>query len=85
LHLGELKELGRVDSLLRIQDATEIRATGLSEDAKREIREVIARHGGTLDSIDTPTTTLEELFLKIVHDSDARPGRRAPVEAGQPS
>jgi ABC-2 type transport system ATP-binding protein len=83
LHLGELKELGRVDSLLRIQDETEIRATGLSEDAKREITEVIARHGGMLKSIDTPTTTLEELFLKIVRDSDARPGRRAPVEAGQ--
>jgi hypothetical protein len=27
--------------------------------------------------IENPTTTLEELFLKIVEDSEARPGRRA--------
>ena len=30
LHQGELKELGRVDSLLKVRDVTEIRATGLS-------------------------------------------------------
>ncbi len=76
LHLGELKELGRVDSLLRVRDLTQIRAGGLSEAAKAEIREVIARHNGTLDSMDNPTTTLEELFLSIVRDSEARPGRR---------
>lgn len=76
LHHGELKELGRVDTLLRIGDETVFRAGGLSEDAKREIREVIERHHGSLVSMGNPTTTLEELFLKIVHDSAARPGRR---------
>src|SRR5262249_21182634 len=30
LHLGELKELGRVDSLLTVRDITQIRASGLS-------------------------------------------------------
>jgi ABC-2 type transport system ATP-binding protein len=80
LHLGELKEMGRVDSLLRIQDVTEVRAKGLSSAALEEIREVIARHGGLLQSIETPTTTLEDLFLKIVRDSESRPGRRAVAE-----
>jgi ABC-2 type transport system ATP-binding protein len=80
LHQGELKELGRVDSLLKVRDVTEIRASGLSEDAKAEIRSVVQRHGGNLLSMDNPTTTLEELFLKIVRDSEARPGRRAQVE-----
>jgi hypothetical protein len=28
--------------------------------------------------MENPTTTLEELFLSIVQDSEARPGRRAP-------
>jgi ABC-2 type transport system ATP-binding protein len=76
LHQGELKELGRVDSLLKVQDLTEIRTSGLSDEAKAEIRAVIERHHGNLMHMDNPTTTLEELFLKIVRDSDARPGRR---------
>jgi ABC-2 type transport system ATP-binding protein len=81
LHQGELKELGRVDSLLKIRDVTEIRASGLSDAAKEEIKAVIARHNGNLVSMDNPTSTLEELFLNIVQESEARPGRRARVEA----
>jgi ABC-2 type transport system ATP-binding protein len=77
LHQGELKELGRVDSLLKVRDETEIRARGLSEAAQAEIRSVIDRHHGTVLAMDNPTTTLEELFLTIVRDSEARPGRRA--------
>lgn len=76
LHEGELKELGRVDSLLKIQDRTEILVKGLSEEGKEEIREVIKQHNGDLVSMETPTSTLEDLFLSIVRDSEARPGRR---------
>ena len=81
LHQGELKELGRVDTLLKVRDVTEIRAKGLTDAAKAEIQAVIERHQGSLVSMDNPTTTLEDLFLKIVRDSEARPGRRATVEA----
>jgi ABC-2 type transport system ATP-binding protein len=38
---------------------------------------VVERSGGELLAVENPTTTLEELFLKIVRDSEARPGRRA--------
>lgn len=76
LHQGELKELGRVSDLLKVQDVTEVHAEGLSEDAKSEIAEVIKRHGGTLKSIDNPTATMEDLFLNIVRESEARPGAR---------
>src|SRR6185369_7066245 len=41
LHQGELKELGRVDSLLKVRDVTEIRTSGLSDQAKAEVRAVI--------------------------------------------
>ena len=37
LHQGELKELGRVDSLLKVQDVTQIHAKGLDEKTKQEI------------------------------------------------
>jgi ABC-2 type transport system ATP-binding protein len=81
LHQGELKEVGRVDTLLTVADVTQIRARNLSQDCQQEIRDCIARHQGELLEMDNPTTTLEELFLRIVSDSDARPGRRAKVES----
>ncbi len=80
LHQGELKELGRIDQLLKVRDETEIRAKRLSRDAEEEIRQVIKRHGGELVSMENPTSTLEELFLGIVRDSEARPGLRARQE-----
>jgi ABC-2 type transport system ATP-binding protein len=83
LHQGELKELGRVDSLLKVQNETEIRVAGLPDSALAEIRALVERHQGTLLRMGNPTTTLEDLFLEIVRDSEARPGRR--VVGGQPS
>ncbi|UUO07022.1 ABC transporter ATP-binding protein [Blastopirellula sp. J2-11] len=80
LHQGELKEMGRVDALLKVRDETQIRARKLSDAAKEEIRQVIQRHEGELIDMENPTTTLEELFLSIVRDSEARPGRRARVD-----
>jgi ABC-2 type transport system ATP-binding protein len=77
LHQGELKELGRVEELLRVSDITQIRAKGLSGAAAEEIREVLRRHGGQDIEIGNPRTTLEDLFLDVVRDTEARPGRRA--------
>ncbi len=82
LYQGELKELGRVDSLLKLRDETDIRATGLSEAAVEEVKEVIERHGGTVKFVGNPTTTLEDLFLHIIAQSEARPGRRVRGGAG---
>ena len=80
LYQGDLKEMGRVDSLLKVRDVTQIRAENLSDEAKKEIEETIKKHGGQLLGIENPTTTLEELFLAIVRESEAHPGRRARVE-----
>jgi ABC-2 type transport system ATP-binding protein len=85
LHQGELKELGRVDSLLTLADVTQIRAKRLSPQCQDEIRQVIERHQGELLSVEHPTTTLEELFLSIVRDSESRPGRRVVAADGKPA
>jgi ABC-2 type transport system ATP-binding protein len=77
LHQGELKELGRVDTLLTQADITQIRAKRLPDQCIDEIKQVISRHNCELLNVEHPTTTLEELFLSIVLDSEARPGRRA--------
>ncbi len=76
LYQGELKELGRVDSLLKVRDVTEIRATTLDEATQAEIKEVIRRHQGEVQFVGNPTNTLEELFLNIIQQSEAHPGRR---------
>ncbi len=81
LYQGELKELGKVDDLLQVSEETEVRAKGLTPEAQGEIKDVIAKHGGTLISIDNPQTTLEELFLNIVRESEERPGRRVTSES----
>ena len=41
LYQGELQELGRVDSLLKVREVTEIRASGLNEQAQAEVRQTI--------------------------------------------
>src|SRR5580693_3329951 len=84
LHRGELKEIGRVSDLLTVQDVTQIKTRDLPEAAVQEIREVIARHGAELLAVDHPTTTLEELFLRIVRESDLHPGRRRVAESKPP-
>jgi ABC-2 type transport system ATP-binding protein len=76
LYQGELKELGRVDSLVKVREETEIRTSKLSEDLQQQVRALIEQHHGKLISVDNPTTTLEELFLKVVRESEARPGHR---------
>ena len=85
LHQGELKELGRVDELLRVTDITQIRSSGLPPAAHEEIRAIIERHGGSDIDIGSPKTTLEDLFLEIVRDTEARPGRRARQQEDQVS
>ena len=77
LYQGDLKEMGRVDSLLKVRDVTQIRAESLPEEAVAEIRDIIAKHGGRSVEVDNPRTSLEELFLNIVRESEAHPGRRA--------
>lgn len=76
LYGGELKVLNRVDELLKDQGITEIKAENLSPEAIKEIEEVIAKHKSKVLSVDHPQNSLEELFLKTVQDSVARPGTR---------
>lgn len=77
LHQGELRELGRVESLLKVRDVTEIHAKSISDDVKQQIAELIRNSGGEVMSVDNPTTTMEELFLDIVRESEQRPGLRS--------
>jgi ABC-2 type transport system ATP-binding protein len=78
LNEGELQSYGEVRTLLQDINRVELRASNiqLTDELRREIEELLARHGGKLDSIGHPTTTLEDYFLRIVEESKAHPGRR---------
>ena len=80
LYEGELKELGRVDSLLKVRDVTDIQAKGISQETEQAIKSLIEKDGGELVSMGNPTTTLERLFLDIIQESEAHPGRRVRKE-----
>ena len=84
LNLGELQELGSVRALLEDVQRVEMQASGLqlSDALRRDMEQLLAKHGGKLEFIGHPTTTLEELFLRIVEQSKAHPGRRYLPEAG---
>ncbi len=77
LYQGELKELGRVDDLLKVVEQTEIRVSNLSEEAKKKIEKVIEDDSSAkLEFCGNPTTSLEKLFNEIISESEARPGKR---------
>ncbi|HUG92936.1 MAG TPA: ABC transporter ATP-binding protein, partial [Planctomycetaceae bacterium] len=76
LFAGELKVMGKVDDLLTDQDESELLTTRLSDAAVKEVEAVLARHGAQLKRVAHPTTTLEQLFLRTVKESEEHPGRR---------
>jgi len=76
LYRGELKVIGSVQELLEAKDETQILTNELSPEAMREVEQALEKHGATLKKVSHPTSTLEELFLRTVEESEARPGRR---------
>lgn len=78
LHDGELQEYGEVKKLLEDAARVELRAKDLklTEDLRRDLEALLKKHGGTMETVGHPTSTLEDLFLRIVEESKARPGRR---------
>jgi ABC-2 type transport system ATP-binding protein len=78
LNEGELQELGAVTKLIQDTERLQLRASGVrvTEELRRELEYLIQKHGGRIESIGHPTTTLEDLFVRIVEESKKHPGRR---------
>jgi ABC-2 type transport system ATP-binding protein len=87
LYEGELQQLGKVDRLLEVANRLELQASNvqLTDELRRDLEEVIRKHGGKLESFGHPSTTLEELFLRVVKESKAHPGRRYLPEREPPA
>jgi len=78
LNNGELQAYGEIKTLLQDVSRVEMRASEiqLTDALRRDLEEVLRKHGGRVDSVGHPTTTLEDYFLRIVEESKAHPGRR---------
>jgi ABC-2 type transport system ATP-binding protein len=84
LYNGDLQTLGKVTTLVEDAIRLEVRARGVKEtpELTADLAALFKKHGGELEVIGHPSSTLEELFLRVIEESKARPGRRylPPVE-----
>ena len=71
-----MKLLGSVEELLKEVNSTQILTSQLSPEAVDEIKAVLEKHNATIQSIDHPTSSLEDLFHRTVERSVERPGER---------
>jgi ABC-2 type transport system ATP-binding protein len=78
LYNGDLQEQGKVDKLVEDQQKVMLQASGLqmSDALEKDLKAVIEKHGGKVVAYGHPSSTLEELFLRVISESKARPGRR---------
>src|SRR3954470_12747864 len=69
LFKGRRMELGAVRDLLQVRDVTQISARGMTTTQLGEVREFLRRMGVTDAQITHPTTTLEDLFVRVVREN----------------
>lgn len=78
LYNGELKEQGRLRDLLTVKDEIDVRLRALPPEGRKELDALVAKYGSEVVHESQATSTLKDLFMKIVRESEARPGKRAP-------
>src|SRR6516165_1096416 len=63
---GELQAYGEVRTLLQDVNRVEMRAKGLqvTKELRKDLEEVLRKHGGELESFGHPTTSLEDYFMR---------------------
>jgi ABC-2 type transport system ATP-binding protein len=74
LFRGKMMELGHVRDLLQVKDVTQIQARGLNDGQLTEVKDFMTRIGVKDAVITHPTTTLEDLFIRIVKENTPQSG-----------
>ena len=77
LYRGKMQTLGQVKDLLQVRDVTHIETKGMTEDQIAQTREFLRGLGVADPTITHPTTTLEDLFMRVIREN-------SPTAAGQP-
>jgi ABC-2 type transport system ATP-binding protein len=82
LFRGKMQTIGQVKDLLQVKDITDIQARGMTPAQIEEARIALTRMGITDLNITHPTTTLEDLFIRIVRENT--PAGQSSVGSGLP-
>jgi ABC-2 type transport system ATP-binding protein len=69
LFRGKEQRLGHVKDLLQVKDITQIQAKGLTPQQIEEMRAFLKRMGVSDVELTHPTTTLEDLFIRVVREN----------------
>jgi ABC-2 type transport system ATP-binding protein len=69
LFRGKMQTLGQVRDLLQVKDITQIQARGMSPAQVEEMRQFLAKMGVVDATVTHPTTTLEDLFVRVVREN----------------
>ena len=69
LFKGKMQTLGDVKDLIQVKDITQVQTTGLSEGQVEELKQFLSRMGAGRVQITHPTTTLEDLFVRVVREN----------------
>jgi ABC-2 type transport system ATP-binding protein len=69
LFRGKMQTLGQVKDLVQVKDVTQISARGLNGENLTELKQFLARMGVPDAQITHPTTTLEDLFIRVVKEN----------------
>lgn len=74
LFRGKEQKLGHVRDLLQVKDITQVQAKGLSPEQIEQLKEFLGKIGADSAEVTHPTTTLEDLFMRIVREN-TQPGK----------
>lgn len=69
LFRGKMQTIGQVRDLLQVRDVTQIQTRGMNEQQVEEVRTFLNRMGVNDATVTHPTTTLEDLFVRIVREN----------------
>ena len=69
LFRGKMQTLGQVKDLVQVKDVTQISARGLNGENLIELKQFLARMGVQDAQVTHPTTTLEDLFIRVVKEN----------------
>jgi ABC-2 type transport system ATP-binding protein len=83
LYEGRMRTLGQVRDLLQVKDITQVQARGLTTGQVQEMRQFLDRMGAHDATVTHPTTTLEDLFIRVINEPS--PGSAASSGNGEPA
>lgn len=69
LFRGKMQTLGQVKDLLQVRDITQVQAKGMTPEQIGELQQFLTRIGATDATVTHPTTTLEDLFVRVVREN----------------